>query len=289
MSATVARVRLPATLSRAVAVAIPHGQLVVLGGLHDGDRTTGAILTINPATAAVAVTGRLPVAVHDAAGGLLAGVPTVLGGGNTRERAEVQQPAGQGGSVVGQLPIPTSDAVAAPTTRGLVMVGGFDGVRTLGQILLVTAPRHVERIGELPVPVRYPAVTVIGTGAAQRVLVMGGETGGIAVTTVQEVDPTTGVATVVGQLPAPRTQASALTLAGSVFVLGGASSGTTGATMFSDVLRWDPATSTFAPAGWLPYPVADAAAVTPDGRTGYLIGGETPSRVATTIAVLTRS
>ncbi|MGH3745118.1 MAG: hypothetical protein ACRDTP_09695 [Mycobacteriales bacterium] len=284
-TAAVAHFRLPETLSRAVAVAESGGDLVVSGGLHDGDRSTGAVLTIVPATSAVAVTARLPVAVHDAAGGLLAGVPTTLGGGDSRQRDEMQQPAGRNGSVVGHLPIPTSDAVAVTTDRGLVMVGGYDGAHTLGQVLLITSAQHIERIGQLPVPVRYPAVAVTGTGTAQRVLVIGGETGGIATTMVQEVDPATGDARVLGHLPAPRTQASALTLGGSVFVFGGASRGTTGATTFSDVLRWNPATSDFSPAGQLPYAVADAAAVSPNGRVGYLIGGETPSRVATTIIV----
>lgn len=257
----------------------------MIGGLHDGERSTGAVLSIDPATGAVVVTGRLLDAVHDVAGGLLAGVPTTLGGGNSSEVAAIQQPAGSSGSVVGQLPIPTSDGVAIRTARGLLMVGGFDGVHTLGQVLLITSPQHIERIGSLPVPVRYPAVAVTGTGTTQRVLVIGGESGGIATTTVQEVDPATGQTSVVGHLPAPRTQASALTLGGSIFVFGGASSGTSNATTFADVLRWNPATDAFTAAGQLPYPVADAAAVSIDDRTGYLIGGETPSRVATTITI----
>lgn len=288
VTATTASFRLPATLSRAVAMALPSGQLVVIGGLHDGERSTGAVLSINPATGAVSVTGRLPTAVHDVAGGLLAGVPTTLGGGNSTEVAAIQQPAGGSGSAVGQLPTPASDAVAAATDRGLVLVGGYDGHHTLEQILLITSAGHSARIGSLPVPVRYPAVAVTGTGAAQRVLVIGGEAGGVATTAVQQIDPATGTARVVGHLPTPRTQASALTLGGSVFLFGGASSGTSSATTFSDVLRWNPATDAFTAAGQLPYPVADAAAVSPDGRTGYLIGGETPSRVATTITVHTQ-
>lgn len=285
VTATVASFRLPATLSRAVATAVPGGGLVVMGGLHDGDRSTGAVLSIDPASAAVRVTARLPVPVHDIAGGNLVGVPTSLGGGSTTEVAAVQQPAGSGGSVVGQLPTPTSDAVAATTDRGLVLVGGYDGTHSLGQILLIDSPGHVQRIGTLPVPVRYPAVTVTGRGAMQRVLVFGGESSGVATTAVQEVDPATGRARLVGRLPAPRTQASALTLGGSAFLFGGASSGTRAATTFADVLRWNPATAAFTAAGRLPYPVADVAAVSPDGQTGYLIGGETPSRVATSITV----
>ena len=285
MTATVAAFRLPATLSRAVAVTLADGHLEVLGGLHDGDRSTDAVLSIDPGSTSVTVAARLPVAVHDVAGGLLGGIPTTLGGGNSREVADVQHVTPSGAAIVGKLPLPTSDAVAASTDRGLVLVGGYDGTRTLDQILLVTSPGQIRRIGTLPTPVRYPAVAVIGTGATQRVLVIGGESGGVATSVVQEVDPTTGVARTVGHLPAARTQASALRLGGSVFVFGGASSGTSTATTFSDVLRWDPSTSSFAVAGHLPYPVADAAAVSPDGRIGYLVGGESPSRVDTTIIV----
>lgn len=285
VTAAVAAFRLPATLSRAVAVTLADGRIEVLGGLHDGDRSTNAVLSIDPRAPSVTVSARLPVAVHDVAGGLLGGVPTTLGGGNSREVADVQQVTPRGPAVVGSLPAPTSDAVAVSTDRGLVLVGGYDGTRTLDQILLVTSPGQIRRIGSLPTPVRYPAVAVLGSGAAQRVLVIGGESGGIATTAVQEVDPMTGSARTVGHLPAARTQASALRLGGTVFVFGGASSGTSSATEFSDVLRWDPSTSSFAVAGRLPYPVADAAAVSPDGRIGYLVGGESPARVDTTIIV----
>ncbi len=51
------------------------------------------------------------------------------------------------------------------------------------------------------------------------------------------------------------------------------------------MLRWDPTAKRFVPVGVLPYPVADAAAVTLNGRDGYLVGGESPARVASTITV----
>lgn len=281
----VAPFRLPAALSRAVAVAPAPGRLEVLGGLHDSERSTGAVVRIDVRTGTVTVAGQLPTAVHDAAGGLLAGEATLLGGGNSAEVATIQQVGASGGSVTGRLPVPTSDAVAVGTSRGLVMVGGYDGTHTLGQILLVASPSRIVRLGSLPVPVRYPAVSLIGSGAAERVLVIGGEAGGVATDAVQEIDPASGATSMIGHLPAPRTQASALRLGGTVFVFGGASSGGRAATLFSDVLRWDDATRAFTSAGSLPYPVADAACVSPDGRSGYLIGGETPARVDTTIAV----
>ncbi len=84
VTATVAPFRLPATLSRAVAY--PAGdRLLVATGLHDGDRSTGTVLAIDPQASTVSVAGRLPTAVHDAAGAALAGTPTVFGGGAATE------------------------------------------------------------------------------------------------------------------------------------------------------------------------------------------------------------
>lgn len=282
--ASVAIFKLPVTLSRAVAVAIGGGDFDVLTGLHDGDRSTNAVLRVDPVRNTVTVASRLPTAVHDAAGGIVGGVPTVLGGGNATEVAQVQQPT-PSPAVVGMLPVPISDAVAVATNRGLVVVGGYDGAHTLGQVLLISTPGHAEPIANLVVAVRYPAVSVIGSGAAQRILVIGGESSGVATDVVQSIDVATGRVTVAGHLPVATTQASALSLGGSVFVFGGAASGQTGAEVFSTVLRWVDATGPFVADGQLPYPVADAAAVTLDGRTGYLVGGETPARVASTIIV----
>jgi N-acetylneuraminic acid mutarotase len=278
---------LPVSLSRAVALPGTAGHVLVLSGLHDGERSTDAVLDLDPAGGTATVLARLPLAVHDAAGALLAGVPTVFGGGAGHEVAAVQQyqPTAKKALTVGRVPTPVSDPVAVTTERGVLLIGGYDGTRTLDQVLLVTDRAHAQVIGHLPTPVRYAAAVVVGSGAAQRVLVFGGESGGIATDAVQEIDPATGKVTVVTHLPAPRTQASALVLWGTVFLFGGASSGTTGAKIFDDVLRYDPTSRAFTPAGRLPYPVSDAATVSPDGRTGYLIGGETPARTAKTIII----
>lgn len=288
VSAATAGFRLPLTLSRAVATPGQPGHLVVLGGLHDGERSTDAVLDVSLATGAVTVAARLPTPVHDAAGALLDGVPTVVGGGNSRDVAAIQQFHGGATSTVGHIPVASSDVAAAATSRGLVVVGGYDGSKTLDQVLLVTGRATVRRIGSLPVAVRYPALAVVGSGSTERVLVFGGESGGIATDAVQEIDPATGATRVVAHLPAPRTQASALDLRGTVFVFGGASSGISATErVFSDVLRWVPSSESFVAAGSLPYPISDAAATQVDG-VGYLVGGESPARVATTIIVTPR-
>ena len=114
VTATIATFRLPATLSRAVAY--PAGDhLLVATGLHDGDRSTGTVIDIDLAGSHVTVAGRLPQAVHDAAGALLGGMPTTFSGGAASEVATIQQfvPAQRTTHTAGTLPVPTSDAVAA--------------------------------------------------------------------------------------------------------------------------------------------------------------------------------
>jgi len=286
VTATIAAFRLPATLSRAVAY--PAGDhLLVATGLHDADRSTGAVLDIDLAGNHVTVAGRLPQAVHDAAGALLGGMPTTFGGGASSEAATIQQyvPPHRTARTAGALPVPTSDAVAASTDAGVVVAGGYDGSRTLPQVLLLTAPDRVRTLSPLPVPVRYPAVAVTGSGAGQRVLLFGGESGGVATTAVQEIDPAaSGSVRLVAHLPTARTQAMAVSLDGTVFVAGGAAAGTSGARVFDDVLRYDPAAHTFTTAGRLPYPTSDAA-VAVLGQRGYLVGGETPARTDRTIVL----
>jgi len=283
VTATIAPFRLPATLSRAVAY--PAGDhLLVATGLHDGDRSTNAVLDIDVPGSRVTVAGRLQVAVHDAAGTTLAGIPTTFGGGASTEVAVIQQfaPARRTASTAGALPVPTSDAVAASTDAGVVVAGGYDGFRTLPEVLLLVAPDRIRRLSTLPVPVRYPAVAVDGMDSSQRVLLFGGESGGVATTAVQEIDPASGSVRVVAHLPAARTQAMAVSLGGSIFVAGGAAAGTTGARVFDDVLRYDPTAHTFSRAGTLPYPTSDAA-VAVLGQRAYLVGGETPTRTDRTI------
>ncbi len=286
VTAAVAGFRLPATLSRAVAFAVPGGRMLVAAGLHDGERSTGAVLDIDPQGSTVLVAGRLPTAVHDAAGATLASAPTVFGGGAASEVGAIQQVDATGRTArgVGALPVPTSDAVAVSTERGVVLAGGYDGTRTLAQVLLLSAPGSVRTLSPLPVPVRYPAIAAVGPGNDQRVLLFGGESGGVATDAVQEIDPGSGAARVVGHLPARRTQAMAVALGGTIFIAGGAAAGTSGAQVFSDVLRYDPRAHSFSPAGTLPYATSDAA-VAVVGQRAYLVGGETPARTDKTIVL----
>jgi hypothetical protein len=277
----VAAGQLPQPLSRGVALRTGAGGILLLGGLQNGDHSTDEVLEVRPG-GATTIVGHLPQGVHDSAGALTGGVATLFGGGASHEVATIQQfdPATARAAVAGRLPVALSDVGAADTAAGVVVFGGYDGVHTSSAVWLVAGNGQVRQLGTLPVAVRYAASAVISTPAGQRIVVFGGESGGTATSAVQQIDPATGRTAVVGHLPAARTQASALTLGGTVFVCGGAVAGTANAPVLPDVLRYNSATNTFDAAGTLPYPVADAAAVTIDNMTGYLLGGETPARTA---------
>ena len=96
-------------------------QLLLLGGLDAAKNTTGEILRIDPAAGTVTATGTLAVPVHDAAGAIVAGRPTVFGGGNSSESAAVQALDADGRvQRIGELPVPRSD-LAAATVGGRVV------------------------------------------------------------------------------------------------------------------------------------------------------------------------
>jgi hypothetical protein len=85
---------------------------------------------------------------------------------------------------------------------------------------------------------------------------------------IQEYDPATGRASIVGRLPQPVAHASALVMRKGIYMLGGRRNGVASA----QILRFDPANDDTSRAGRLPSPVFDAAAGVSSG-VGYLVGG----------------
>jgi N-acetylneuraminic acid mutarotase len=128
--------------------------------------------------------------------------------------------------------------------------------------------------GTLVQPVRYPAVAVLGTAP----YLFGGVTtaDGTDTTAIQRYDPTTKTTSVVAQLPARLSHASAITFDNVVFLLGGYVNNTPS----TQILRFDATTNRITNVGALPAPLTDAAATVIAG-TGYLVGGEGPGRATT--------
>jgi Galactose oxidase, central domain len=104
------------------------------------------------------------------------------------------------------------------------------------------------------------------------VYIIGGVTSnGTDTTAVQRYDPKTGTTTVIAQLPAPTSHASAVALGTSVYVLGGFVNNT----VSNQVLRVDLGSGAVSQAGTLPAALSDAA-VTAFGSMAYLAGGQGP-------------
>lgn len=264
--------RLPRASARAVVLADGRS-LLVLGGLDGKKQTTAQELRVDVATGATTQVGTLAQPVHDAAGASVHGVPMVFGGGNATESAAVQRfvPGGTA-AIAGRLPIPRSDLGAVTVGDRAYLVGGYDGSRTRATALATSDGAAFSLLGDLPVPVRYPAVAAEGTD----VVVLGGVAAAGDTAAVQVLDTRTGMVRVVGQLPKTLSHAAAATVRGQIYVFGGRWGGTPTA----QVWRWDSATTALVPVGTLAAPVTDGAAATV-GDTAYLVGGESPAPIAT--------
>jgi hypothetical protein len=252
------------------------GNIDVFGGVTGtGSTTTSAVVQLDPSTGSEKTVGELPVPVHDAAGVVISSQYFVLGGGATALTSDSQTyspDAGQGTpatSVAGRLPTLRADLSAATGPDGTAYIaGGYDGSDFTAAVLSTRDGTTFSTVGQLQLPVRYPAAAVLGG----QLLVIGGETGpGTQTDEVQVVDPKTGQAAVVGHLPVPLADASAATLDGSVYVFGGRS----GPNVVDTVYRLDsgPGGITVSPDGTLPLPASNMAIATV-GETAYLLGGE---------------
>jgi N-acetylneuraminic acid mutarotase len=268
-------------LSRAVAFAV-DGNIDVFGGLTGtGSTTTGEITEMKPTSGTPQTVASLPVPVHDAAGATIGSRYFVFGGGAQDLTATVQSfsPDTAQGSpsteVVGRLPSPRADLASATGPDGTVyLAGGYDGSRFSTDVLATRDGTHFSDVGQLAVPVRYPAVAVVG----DRLLVIGGETGTTpseaAQTTiddVQSVDLRNGHTSVVGHLPQPLSHATAAILDSMVFIFGGRTSGHVVDTIYQ--LSAGPTTVSASAAGTLPVPTSDSPLALL-GQTAYLLGGE---------------
>ena len=186
-------------------------------------------------------------------------------------------PAAESGLLPWQLAQPLSREVAVPGTGpgSVVVIGGLSsGSQTTGAVQSIQVPAGTPApAGALSAATHDAAGAVVGG----RVLVFGGGT----LTTVATVQAyplgTAGDganATVVGQLPQPRSDATAVTVGATAYVVGG-----------YDGTRADPQVlattngSTFRTVGTLPVPVRYAA-VAALGRMIYVFGGERVGAVA---------
>jgi hypothetical protein len=166
-----------------------------------------------------------------------------------------------------RLPDPRSREVAVDTAGGLVVAGGLSSAKVSTSTVWTLDPSsgHVLRTGSLADPVHDAAGALLGRTP---VVVAGGNTTTIAA--VQRVQSAT--ASVIGQLPQPRSDLDATALEGALYVLGGFD----GATSLAPVLRSTDGRH-FTTVGRLPVTVRYAAAVgitSPSGDRLLVFGGE---------------
>jgi hypothetical protein len=277
VSATTLRWRLPQPRSGSVVVGY-RGGFLLMGGLGNGDRSTADVLRAPTSGGPVRHAGHLSEALHDSAGGLLAGRPTTFGGGAATELADIQT-RGPGGTfhVAGRLPGARSDLAVAPSPSGLLVIGGYDGSHSPRAVLSTEDGRHFRRVGRLPYGVRYAGVAEQGG----TIWLVGGESNGRELDEVWQLDAASGRVRTRGHLPRPVGHEALAVVGGRLLVIGGR----TRPDRVTDAMWWyRPGTRHWTSAGRLPRPVADAAWVR-RGNQLFLFGGETPAFTARTTRV----
>jgi N-acetylneuraminic acid mutarotase len=281
VSASTAAWKLTEPVAREAVVAAGNN-LEILGGLDHTKFSTAAVVVIDPTTGSAQTPAKLAEAVHDSAGAALDGRVLVFGGGGPSENgtADVQAvPASGTATIAGKLPQSRSDHVAATAGNRAYVFSGYDGSAFVPSVL---STADGISFTNLPVPVRYAAIAA----SSKTLYLFGGvaDAAGHDTNAIQALDTATGAITQVAQLPTPVSHASAISLGGKIYVLGGF---VNNSTLSDQILRFDPTTKTTTAVGKLPYPVSDAAAITINGK-GYLVGGESTQRnPLTSIIVLT--
>lgn len=248
---------LPQALSKASAVALPSGKLLVLGG-ESGGSSTDQVLLGTPQRLRAA--GRLPVPTHDAAAALLGGRVLLFGGGqavSTNAIVRVDAASGRA-QAAGTLDEPLSDLGAAVVDGKAYLVGGYTGAQYASAILRYDGAGRTSTVARLPAGTRYAGVAALGA----TIVVAGGLTPAGTTSAVYSVDPRTHRVRRMATLPTPEAHAGMAALGGVLYLVGG-----------RDVLRIAGGSVTVA--ARLPVSLADPAVVALGGRIVIVGGGTT--------------
>lgn len=162
---------LPYPMNGFGAVATPEG-VVVAGGLVAG-QSVDTVYQWTPST--IISLPNLAVPIHDAALTYRSSSLVLLGGGTVSSDNLVYRlpwPEGTEWLSLPSLPVPVSDAVAVSTRAGLLLVGGHGYGAPWSTIWRYQAARGAAVWAQLPMGIRYPAVSASPT----TLYVIGGET-----------------------------------------------------------------------------------------------------------------
>ena len=255
--ASVARVgTLSQELSKAAAVGLPGGRLMVLGG-ETGGASTSQVLLGTPEH--LRASGRLPSPTHDAAAALVDRSVYLFGGGQGSSVDTIVRVDRLTGATVaaGHLDEPLSDLGAVTIDGTPYLVGGFTGTKFASAILRYRGGGKTTTVARLPEGTRYAGVAVLHG----RIYVAGGLTARGITDAVYEVTRT-GRVRQVAKLPAPEDHAAMAALDGNLYLVGG-----------RKILRIQPAGGVSVVA-YLPVSLVDPA-VAPVGNRLVIVGGGT--------------
>ncbi|MCL4422560.1 MAG: hypothetical protein M1115_05240 [Actinobacteria bacterium] len=275
-----------------------QNQLVIMGGITASGASAAGVYTLDTINGHLTQSASLVGPSHDASGVAMDGRYILFGGGTSAGSLAVVQsllvsshhsgsPAGRAPSlvatVIGQLPQLRSDSSAVLVGSTAYVVGGYNGTSADRSVLAAkpsatgsTITFHT--VATLPIGVRYAAVAALGS----RIYVFGGlgvsgADAGKPLSAIQQVDPTTGKASVVGTLPEPLYGAAAGNLGGVIYVAGGmtTSAGRLAGALhpIATVWAYDASNGRLLQAGQLRVPVAHAGVTVLAGRM-WLIGGK---------------
>ena len=300
--------QLSAPLSRmAVYSGNSSNQLIIAGGLTSANQSASGIYGLDTANGNLSSIGNLPYAVHDAAGAKVGGSYALFGGGVNASfsKTAVLNSAGQVVSS-GNLPGARSDCAAVSIGSVTYIIGGYNGSKADPQVLSTTNGTTFKDIGNLPVPVRYPAVAASG----QYIYVFGGEAAGGSrngnpVNSVQIIDVKNGrIKLASWTLPVPLEGAQAFSVNGTIYLAGGQSTtpetinqgvGTTQvpgvnvqtrSLTYNTIWAVDIVSGKFLQAGILQLPVANAG-VAVSGSNAWIVGGEYNGNVLSSVQIVT--
>jgi hypothetical protein len=246
---------LPQAISRAAAVALPGGKLMILGGLV-GNSSIDTILAGTPGS--LRVVGHLPQPTHDAAAAVLGGTVYLFGGGDATSTPTVIRVSPSGSAAnAGSLIEPLSDLGAVTVGGKAYLVGGYTGTQFATAILRY-GPGNDTVVARLPQGLRYAGVTASGT----TIYVAGG---------LSTSGPTRAVYAVlpgkkprrVATLPKPESGAALAALNGMLYYVGG-----------RKVLAIDPRSGKVTVAARFPVSLSNATATTV-GNEIVVAGGGT--------------
>jgi hypothetical protein len=248
---------LPEALSKAAAVALPGGRLMVLGG-YAGDRSLDTILAGAPAR--LRVVGRLPDPTHDAAAAAIGVSVYLFGGGESVSVPSVVRidPPTGAASEARTLDEPLSDLGAVAIGDRAYLVGGYTGTQFASAILRYLLHGGTATVARLPRGTRYAGVAALG----RTIYIAGGLTTAGPTRAVYAVS-LAGRVRQIASLPRPEDHAALAALGGRLYLVGE-----------RRVLAIDPDTGKVSAAARLPASLSDPTATTIGNRI-VVAGGET--------------